>query len=145
MSREDVEIVEGIISLFRDQEWVSFVRDAEPEQMQAVMEAVYDPDVEITWVDTSPDAGPYHGHEGALAALHEWLESFEEFRFEPLEFIDAGSAVVVPNVQRGKGRGSGAPVEMTATWVVTVRDAKISRLREYSTKARALEAAGVRE
>lgn len=144
MSEENVEILRGIFALFRGQDWVSLMRETEPDQLQVLLEGVYDPDVEIAWVDTSPDAGPYHGLEGVLQALNEF-ESFEEFYVEPLEFIDAGSEIVVPNTQRGRGRDSGAPVEMTAAWVIAVRDGKIARLREYSTKARALEAAGLAE
>jgi ketosteroid isomerase-like protein len=143
MSEENVELVQGVLALFQGQDLVSFMRDTTPDQMQALFESVYDPDVEIVWVDTSPDASPYHGHQGVLQAFNEWLESFEEFHFEPLEFIDAGDEVVVPNAQRGTGKGSGAQVEMTTAWVIAVRDGRLARLREYSTKARALEAAGV--
>jgi ketosteroid isomerase-like protein len=74
--------------------------------------------------------------------MTDWLESFEEFYFEPEEFIDAGDDVVVPTAQKGRGKGSGAAVEMTATSVYTVRNGKIRSWREYSTKARALEAIG---
>ena len=34
---------------------------------------------------------------------------------------------------------------MTVYWVIAVKDGKIARLHEYSTKARALEAAGLSE
>jgi ketosteroid isomerase-like protein len=72
--------------------------------------------------------------------MTDWLASFDQFHFEPEEFIDAGDDVVVPNRQKGRRKGSGAAVEMTAAWVCTVRNARIARLREYSTKDRALAA-----
>jgi ketosteroid isomerase-like protein len=34
---------------------------------------------------------------------------------------------------------------MGATWVLTLRDGRISRVREYATKHDALEAVGLRE
>jgi ketosteroid isomerase-like protein len=145
MSQENVEIVRTIVTAYAGQDLVAFVRDTDPAQLQALTAAVYDPDVEVVWVDTSPDSGPYHGHEGALQALMDWLESFEEFHYEPTEFIDAGDDVVVPNHSRGIGKGSGAAVEMTTAWVCTVKGGKIARLREYSSKAKALEAAGLAE
>ena len=77
--------------------------------------------------------------------MTDWLESFDEFRFSPDEFIDGGDDVVVPNHQQGRGRGSGALVQMRTTWLCTVHDARIARIREYSTKARALEPAELNE
>ena len=114
MSQENVGLVQGMLATFAGLDWVALMRDTEPEQKQAMVETFYDPDVEIEWVDTSPESGSYHGHDGLLQAFNTWLESFEEFYVEPTEFIDAGDDVVVLTVQRGKGKGSGAPAEMTA-------------------------------
>jgi ketosteroid isomerase-like protein len=145
MSEESVKTVRDFLTAFAGQDLVAFIRNTEPAQLQDMLEAIYDPEIEVIWVDTSPDSAPYHGHDGALRAMTDWLDSFEEFYFEPEEFIDAGDDVVVPNAQKGRGKGSGAAVEMTTAWVCTVRNAKIRRLREYSTKARALEATGLSE
>ena len=59
------------------------------------------------------------------------------------EYLDAGDEVVVTANTPGRGKGSGAQVAMTVYWVIAVKDGKIARLHEYSTKARALEAAGL--
>jgi ketosteroid isomerase-like protein len=145
MSQENVDVVRGILAGFQGLDWVAFLRDTDPGQVQVILEAVYDPDVEIIWVDTSPDAGPHRGHQGVLQAFNGWLDSFEEFHFDPTEFIDAGDDVVVPNNQVGVGKGSGAEVEMTTAWVCTVKGGKIARVREYSNKDKALEASGLRK
>lgn len=145
MSQENVDLVRGILGAYAAQDLAAFVRNTDPAQLKGLIAAIYDPDVEVVWVDTSPDSGPYHGHEGALQAMVDWLDSFDEFHFEPTEFIDAGGDVVVPNYQRGIGKGSGAKVEMTAAWVCSVRDGKIASLREYSSKAKALGAVGLTE
>jgi ketosteroid isomerase-like protein len=73
-----------------------------------------------------------------------WLASWGEYRQEPVDFIDAGNAVVVPYRCRGTGKDSGAQVEMDVTHVYTVGDGKIASLREYMRTAEALEAVGLR-
>lgn len=143
MSEEAVTTVRSVLTAFAGQDLVAFFRDTEPAQLRVLVEAIYAPEIEVIWVDTSPDSGPYRGYDGALQAMTDWLDSFEDFYFEPEDFIDAGDDVVVPNRQKGTGKGSGALVEMTATWVLTVRDAKITSIREYSTKTSALEALGL--
>ena len=145
MSQENVEVVRTIVTAIAGQDLVPFFRDTDPVQLRALAAAVYDPDVEVVWVDTSPDSGPYHGHGGFIQAMMDWLESFEEFHFEPTEFIDAGDDVVVLNRSYGIGKGSGAEVEMTTAWVCTVKEGKIARVLEYSSKEKALEAVGLSE
>jgi ketosteroid isomerase-like protein len=143
MSEENVDLIKGFLSAYEGIDLVAFWRDTDSADLRAVFEAVYDPAIEIVWVDTSPDSGPFHGIDEAMRAFEEWLESFEEFFMSTTEFLDAGDEVVVTAVTPGRGKGSGAQVEMTVYWVIAVNDDKIARLHEYSTKAGALEAAGL--
>jgi ketosteroid isomerase-like protein len=145
MSEENVELLKGIFSAYEGLDLVAFMRDTDPADLRALYEAIYDPDIEIVWVDTSPDSGPFHGIEAAMRAFEEWLESFEEFSMTVTEFLDAGDEVVVTFITPGRGKGSGAQVEMTVYWVIAVKGGKIARVHEYSTKAGALEAAGLSE
>jgi ketosteroid isomerase-like protein len=46
---------------------------------------------------------------------------------------------------RGSDKGSGADVDMDVTHILTVRDGKVATMREYMSRAAALEAAGVAE
>ena len=46
---------------------------------------------------------------------------------------------------RGRGKGSGAPVALTLVSVGSLRNGLIYRLRNYPTKAEALEAVGLAE
>jgi ketosteroid isomerase-like protein len=145
MSEENVELVKGILSAYERLDLVAFTRDTDQADLRALYEAVYDPDIEIVWVDTSPDSGPFHGIDEAMRAFDEWLESFDEFSATFTEYLDAGDEVVITAITPGRGKGSGAQVEMTVHWVVAVKGGKIARLREYSTKAGALEATGLSE
>ena len=142
MSADDLKFVKDLLGVWETLEFSSYMRDTDPELMREALAGVFDPEVEIIWVDTSPETGPYRGIDGAIEALNEWFESFGEFRLIPSEFIDAGDAVMVTSTQRGTGKGSGAEVEMTVFWVFELEDGKIARWREFSTRAGALEAAG---
>ena len=77
-----------------------------------------------------------------LSAL---LGEFEEVHVETTELIDAGDQVLISLRLSGRGKRSGAPVELTMTQVSTGRDGLALRIRNYPTKAEALEAAGLSE
>ena len=72
-------------------------------------------------------------------------EVWEDFRLEPLEFIDAGDKVVVSHLIHGSGKGSGVDVELPSTSVYTLRGSKVIESRMYRDHAEALEAAGLSE
>jgi ketosteroid isomerase-like protein len=57
--------------------------------------------------------GLYHGHEGIRRFFRQWMEPFETFDAHAETFIDAGDDVVVVGIrQSGRGKASGAEVEM---------------------------------
>ena len=91
-----------------------------------------------------PDSATYRGHDGVAKLFSEWSESFDDLRFDPEEFIDAGDDVVVAVLRlSGRIRGSGEEVTMPETHVWTMRDGKGVECREYPTKAEALKALGL--
>ena len=80
------------------------------------------------------------------AYAQDWIDTFDEFRIEPVELIDAGHGVVA-GVMRYGGRAKLSGIETDETFgvVFTIRDGKIARGREYRTREEALEAAGLSE
>ena len=92
------------------------------------------------------DHGPIRGKAAMRAHIQDWIDTFEGYRFEPVELIDAGEAAVVA-VERFGGRAklSGVETDQTCGVVFTLRDGKIARCREYATRDEALEAAGLSE
>jgi ketosteroid isomerase-like protein len=92
------------------------------------------------------DTGPIRGKQAMRRHIGDWIDTFDEFWWEALELIDAGEDTVVA-VERFGGRAklSGVETNQTSGVVLTLRDGKIARCREYATRAEALEAAGVRE
>jgi ketosteroid isomerase-like protein len=92
------------------------------------------------------DWGPIHGKDAMHAYAQDWLETFDDFKIEPVELIDAGADRVLA-VLRAEGRAklSGVETNMSYAVVYGIRDRKIAWGREYLTREEALEAAGLRE
>ena len=76
---------------------------------------------DVTWHTARdlPDSATYRGHDGVAELYSEWIGSFEDFRVEVEEIIDDG--------------------------VWKLLDGKAVEIREYRTRAEALEAVGLRE
>ena len=143
MSQENVEMIRGLWEPFKGVNLTAV--DWDDETIREMTERFWSPEVELRWSRRSPDARVYRGREGVIQAFREWLESFSEYYNEPLDFIEAGDRVVVPNRQWGIGSTSGIPVEDEFTWVYEIRDSQIARVDEYDTLDEALEAARLSE
>ena len=106
-----------------------------------------DPDVEWRVRADLPDAATYHGHDGIRQLFARFEEVLEDMGYEAQEYIDAGNRVVVPLHWWGRGRLSGVEVaeRQGETWVLTVRDGRITEVEEYRHKQQALEAVGLSE
>ncbi len=93
-----------------------------------------------------PDPAVYLGHQGMVQAIEHFTQVWGGLLFEPVEFIDAGEDVVIAVVtMRGRGGGSGVPLDTTAAWLYEMRDGKVARTRAYTSKRQALDAVGLRE
>jgi ketosteroid isomerase-like protein len=99
---------------------------------------------EVEW--TAPEDGTtYRGREGVSQRLEEWLESFDDYRYEVQRIVDCGGDdVLVVATEVGRGAMSGAEVRSTNYELLTIRDGMIVRVREYYEETTALEAAGLR-
>ena len=136
MSQEDVETIREMFAIFNDRG----VRAA-----TAAFGHLLAPDFGLEEATDFPDPGAYTGKEAFIANLAKLEESFEELRLEPLDVVDLGEKVVVEVSMSGRGRGSSAPVEMTFAQLWSLRDGKAVSLRDYATKAEALEAVRLSE
>jgi ketosteroid isomerase-like protein len=132
MSQESVEVVRRAFDAY------------EREGLDGLMRYL---DPKIEWITTGAflEAATYRGHEGVRGYLGAMIDEFDDLRNTPEEFIDAGEQVVVTTRASGRGKLSGAPVELTMASVSLVKDDRIIRIRNYRDKAEALEAAGVQE
>ena len=116
-----------------------------PPDTRVLALAVFDDGLVTRRVAPMPDPGIWHGREGMLTVLGEWIETFDEFTMRGEEFIDAGDYIVVRVAQEGRGDGSGVPVKATFWFVLGLRDRKVAEFDMYATREQALEAVGLLE
>ena len=87
----------------------------------------------------------YEGHDGIRRFAADLDEVWDEFRTEPIEFIDVGETVVVSHRVHARGKGSGVEVELPSSSLYMLRNRKVTAIRMYREHADALEAAGLSE
>jgi ketosteroid isomerase-like protein len=131
MSQENVEIVRRCCEAFNRGDY------------EAALDAL-DPEIEYD-LSHFPDGRIYYGREGVQEAFRIWLGTWADYRQEQEEFIDAGDMVIVVVREFGRGKGSGLELVRPTVGVWTLRDAKATQIRFYSSKAEALEAVGLSE
>lgn len=108
--------------------------------------ATFDPDVRVEdheWSLGSPITR--HGAEGFMEILTSVNEGFEDVRYTPEEFTDAGERVLVKARRSGRGTASGVRVEEQQFHVFDFADGLVVRFRSFLRREKALEAAGLGE
>jgi ketosteroid isomerase-like protein len=132
MSQEIVEVVKAAFEAYNRGDLDAWLADA-------------DLDAEWHVLPEATDPGPHRGRQVILERAKLWRQTLGGLRAEVLEYIDAGDYVIAPVRMRGQAPGSDAEVALDEVYVTKFRNGKVVELREYRTKAEALEAAGLRE
>ena len=112
------------------EELIRNVYDAYARRDVAAALSRFSPEVEFVQTDLLPWGGRYHGIEGAQTSLGKLLAHVDS-RVEVEEIISAGDQVVVIARTRGTTRVSGAPFDVRAVHVWTVREGSILRFEAY--------------
>ena len=107
----------------------------------------------LSYVHPSVETDPRHrvdgrvtrGHEALIATLAEWMGTWDGWSHQIEEIRDAGDQVLVIDVQRGRGRGSGVEWEGRFGMLYEVRDGQITRWTIFDDLPQALQAAGLRD
>lgn len=105
-----------------------------------IFEQALHPDARWQTRSDLPDSDVYVGIDAIRGLIQGWPSAFEEFGAEIQDVTEVGEHVVVSMVLRGRIRSGGEEVVMSETHVWTVRDGKVSQVREYATRDAALEA-----
>ena len=105
---------------------------------------VYGPDMEWGWSEEFPDIhGVFRDPEVKSQRILEWLGQWDHWRVEAEEYISAGDFVVVLCRYTGHGKESGVAVDTTGAHVWRMRKGRAVRLEIFSSRSKALEAAGL--
>jgi SnoaL-like domain len=128
VSQENVEIVRQGIEAFASGDLTGAMRASHPEMVTRRVD---------------PDDAIFHGPEGLLDAISDWVESFTEWGISAEEYLDAGDQVLVRLHQWGRGESSAAAVEGTLWVVFTVSEGIVTRVEMHNIEEQALEAAGL--
>jgi ketosteroid isomerase-like protein len=122
MSRENVDLVREIYTLWSEHKSARHLIDAELEYVNP---------------SYAVESGTRHSR-GTLAKIR---EVYPDFRVEPERFVDAGEDVVVIGVARGTS-DSGLEAQWRQGYVWTVRDGQAVRFRWFNDPNEALKAVG---
>jgi ketosteroid isomerase-like protein len=131
MSQQNIEIIRRAHEAYERGDWAESVKDFDSEAI-AYREF--------------PDGAMFYGPEGLLLMITDWLAGFDDFILTTPQLIDANDHQVIARTrQTAVGAGSGVRIEGEFWFVHTLRDAKIIRVDIVTSKARALEVAGLSE
>jgi ketosteroid isomerase-like protein len=132
MSQANVELVRKEYAAFAARDW-------------GALAEIWHPEIEY---EVLMGAGTFRGIDQITQFFDSFSDVYSEFRVEAEEIVGAGDHVVA--IERLAGRGlkgsdTGTWVHDTFARVITFKDGKIWRVKEYATRAEALEAAGAPE
>ena len=133
MSQENVELVWKLHSAFSRGDLEEFLSGwhSDAEYSAAIQQ------------DVEGESGTFQGHDGLCRWFRELHDLYDDLDTEILEVQDLGEQLVVVFVISGRGSSSGIVNENTLAQVVTVRRGKVSKTRDYRSRADALEAVGL--
>jgi ketosteroid isomerase-like protein len=139
---ENAEIVRTITAPFESIDVAAI--DWRSDAVREALGDVYTPDLELRTLESGLGSGVdglYHGLDGVIDYLEDWMEPFSEYHVEWLDYIEDGDFVFVPSHQWGIGSTSGARAELDLVWVYELRDGKVARAWQYDTLEQARGAA----
>jgi ketosteroid isomerase-like protein len=91
-------------------------------------------------------AGTFRGIEQITRFFDSYSDPYAEFQVEAEEILDAGEHVVAVERLAGRGlRGSDKGVQERFARLITFKDGKIWRTKEYPSRTEALQAVGLSE
>jgi ketosteroid isomerase-like protein len=132
MSEENVEVVRRDIAARDARDWTHL-----PE--------IWHPDIELALVR---GGGTHRGIDELVRLFDGISDTFSEYRVEADEILDAGDQVVTVERLAGRGlKGSAAEpwVHETLFRLISFKEGRIWRVKEYPSREAALEAAGLSE
>src|SRR3954447_12435855 len=106
--------------------------------------SLLDPDIDWLEPEKQADRRVVKGADAALAALNDWLETWQGYEVDLVESVDGpGDRVFQAMRQRATGAASGAPFEGDLFQVWELRGGRPVRMEMFFDRPKALAAAGL--
>ena len=99
---------------------------------------------EVEWFPVEENRSPTRGISGAMRYREQWLETWDDHRFTVEEVIEGDRDVVARVHISGRGKASGAEVDLRFYAQFRIEDDKIIRIYDHDDRESALAAAGLR-
>jgi ketosteroid isomerase-like protein len=134
MSRDNVELAKRVVDAYNRRDVDTFFAE------------LATPDFEW-WpaLTRAYEGGCYQGRDGVEKFAVDTRENWEELQSLPEEFRDLGDRVLVLGRMKGRGKGSGVPVDSPYVTILDFRGDRIWRSRVYLDRAEGLRVAGLSE
>jgi len=100
----------------------------------AGFDALLDQNAEIVPVRAALEGITFRGPHAASQYCAAVEESWEELRWDVEEIRDLGGRVIALGHIQGRGRNSGAAIDVRGAWVADLHDGRIRRFRTYSDR-----------
>jgi len=128
----NADIMRAALEAFNSREGASF-------------DALLAEDAEIVPVRAALEGITFRGPGAASQYCAAVEDSWEELRWQVEEIRDLGAQVIALGRIQGRGRDSGAGLDVRGAWVADLRDGLITRFQTYSDRAQAIRAVGLTE
>jgi ketosteroid isomerase-like protein len=100
-------------------------------------------DKSVEWWGSAYTSTPYRGHKGVRQFWSDWRKGWDDFRAEVEEVVPGMDRLVAVVCDRGRGQGSGLPLERRTALALSFRAGKITWGRVCANKADAMKSVGM--
>jgi ketosteroid isomerase-like protein len=123
--------------------WSDTFRDRGFEAALAMVDEIFDPEVEFSpLLARELEGRTYRGHDGLRDFFSELNEMLGGVHYEPAEYEPVADDVIVLLTRIiGTGRGSAVPIGQDLCMVYEFRDGLVRRMTAYSSREEAFEVA----
>jgi ketosteroid isomerase-like protein len=110
------------------------------EGLESALELVSEDFVAVVPPSMSAEPDVYEGHEGARRYFAAFEGSMDDLRYEPIELLEEGEALIARIRVVGRGVVSGIEVEQIAAVILRLADGKVTYMEPHRDLDAAREA-----
>jgi ketosteroid isomerase-like protein len=130
VSQEDVDLFWRGMNSFNERDFDEFLR-------------MFDEEIEFFPLRSAIE-GPYSGHAGMRKWWADTAENWEVFQIDADELRDLDDGrLVAAGVIHAKGKGGGVPLEIPTSWLLELRNGRVTRVKFFFDREEAFRRVGL--